>query len=70
MVYTEVFRDDFTSEKVNTTKWNIVDAMSTVNNELQYYSPEDVWQGNISIATLLATFKIECFFLKKMGCYM
>jgi hypothetical protein len=44
--YVEIFRDDFTPQwSINANKWNLITAPSTVNNELQHYMWDDVWQG-------------------------
>lgn len=43
--YVEVFRDDFTIPwQIDQSKWNIITTPSTVNDELQYYLFDDVWQ--------------------------
>lgn len=42
--YIEVFRDDFNGNTIDQSKWNRVNAPSTVNGELQYYVPDDTWQ--------------------------
>ena len=47
--YQEIFKDTFDDTLVDTNKWNLVDKPSTVNQELQYYSPEDVWQEHGSL---------------------
>lgn len=44
--YVEVFRDDFTPQwTIDQKKWNLITLPSTVNNELQHYMWDDVWQG-------------------------
>ena len=46
--YVEVFRDDFTVPwAIDQSKWNIITAPSTVNEELHHYMFDDVWQGNV-----------------------
>jgi beta-glucanase (GH16 family) len=47
--YVEVFRDDFNSNAVDKSKWRVIDWASTVNQELEYYVPDEVWQegGNL-----------------------
>jgi beta-glucanase (GH16 family) len=42
--YVEVFRDDFNGNSVNASKWNLANVASTVNEELEYYAPDEVWQ--------------------------
>lgn len=42
--YVQVFRDDFNRPVVDTSKWNVITAPSTVNQELQHYVWDEVWQ--------------------------
>ncbi|MCA9406307.1 MAG: family 16 glycosylhydrolase [Candidatus Omnitrophica bacterium] len=41
-----VWSDEFDGKEVDTTKWRIEDAALIKNNELQYYTPEDVYLEN------------------------
>lgn len=38
--------DEFNGSKVDATKWNVYDRLNSYNNELQYYSPDEVQVGN------------------------
>ncbi|XP_055337190.1 glucan endo-1,3-beta-glucosidase A1-like [Paramacrobiotus metropolitanus] len=43
--YVQVFRDDFTpNHAIDGSKWNVITKPSTVNEELQHYVYDDVWQ--------------------------
>ena len=42
--YVEVFRDDFNDHQVDSSKWNVITAPSHVNQELQHYAWDDVWE--------------------------
>ncbi|OQV16882.1 putative Glucan endo-1,3-beta-glucosidase A1 [Hypsibius exemplaris] len=44
--YIEIFRDDFNGGYVDATRWNRANVASTVNEELQYYAPDEVWQAD------------------------
>ncbi|MHA6483422.1 family 16 glycosylhydrolase [Paenibacillus sp. strain BS8-2] len=48
-----VWSDDFDGDTVDTEKWNIVDAPSNVNQELQYFAPDDVYveDGSLVLRT-------------------
>lgn len=41
-----IWHDEFTGDKLDLSKWNIVDWASNKNSELQYYSPENVSVGD------------------------
>ncbi len=45
LTYTLVFSDEFNNTWVDTSKWNITNIASTVNNELEYYAPDEVWES-------------------------
>jgi beta-glucanase (GH16 family) len=42
--YTEVFRDDFNDDAVDLEKWNIITVPSLVNEELEHYVSDEVWE--------------------------
>ncbi|OQV16876.1 putative Glucan endo-1,3-beta-glucosidase A1 [Hypsibius exemplaris] len=42
--YVEVFRDDFNDAQVDPSKWNIITAPSEVNQELEHYVADEVWE--------------------------
>jgi beta-glucanase (GH16 family) len=48
-----VFDEEFEGQGTlpNSTRWNIVDAASTINNELEYYTPSSMWlwDGQLNI---------------------
>ncbi|XP_055344538.1 vascular endothelial growth factor receptor 3-like [Paramacrobiotus metropolitanus] len=45
----EVFHDDFVGIKLNTSRWNAADTKSYVNEELEYYRPDNVRVSNGSL---------------------
>ncbi len=49
-----VFADEFTGTSIDTTKWNVRNAPGQFNNELQYYSPDEV-----SVAAGLLTLRSQ-----------
>jgi beta-glucanase (GH16 family) len=38
-----VWADEFDGAAINSTRWNVRNAPGNTNNELQYYSPDEVW---------------------------
>jgi beta-glucanase (GH16 family) len=42
----EIFRDDFSLSHLNSNKWNAANEASELNDELEYYRPENVFIEN------------------------
>ncbi|MBB3127046.1 beta-glucanase (GH16 family) [Paenibacillus rhizosphaerae] len=51
--WTMVWHDEFDGKELDRTKWDIADWKADYNNEMEYYTPEDVYlqDGNLVIRT-------------------
>lgn len=44
-----VWQDEFEGTSIDATRWNVRNAPGNTNNELQFYTPEDVWVADGSL---------------------